>query len=215
MQNNKTVELLLEKNISFSEKFSNNPMVQLAAGKKIQDTQVRERLLDAIQVLSNYFQKVIMLRHVFCADKAVSKITFAHLAEEFGHDAALNQDRRNRPLVWDPILDACSAWFAWRMFHASEDEKTILVHLVLERSAALFFRQAHKTMTQYGETSYFEIHATADEEHEKMGLETICNQTGAARERLFLAQQQGWDMMYTIGDQITKIVLEKTKPPKY
>lgn len=209
MEKNKIVTLLLEKNLLFAEKFSCNPMVQLAAGEKIQHKQIRETMMDAIQVLSNYFQKVIMLRHIFCADREISKITSLHLVEEFGHDAALHKDRKNRPLVWDPILEACSAWFAWKMLHASDHEKTILVHLVLEKSASVFFLQAHKTMTRYGETSYFEIHAEADEMHEKMGLETIYAEREEDQEKLFAIQQQGWDMMYAIGNQITKIVLEK------
>lgn len=44
------------------------------------------------------------------------------------------------------------------------------MHLVLEASAQLFFKQAHQVMDQYHETQYFKIHHEVDEHMKKWVL---------------------------------------------
>lgn len=200
------LQSLLDKNKVFSEQFKKSPLLKLISSQIFHDRNIRNRLLDSIQVLSNYFQKVVMMRHVFCEDEKFLKITTMHLLEEFSHDTQLNNDRNNRPLIWDPVLDSGGCWFAWKMFTLDNQEKTVLVHLVLETSGNIFFQEAHKYLTRYGETKYFETHAKADEEHEKMGLDAIKSIDEEKAQRLFLVQQQGWEIMNIVCNQIKKIV---------
>ncbi len=201
--------LLVQRNKNFVEKFKNNPLLVFVRSIEVQNKETRHRLMDAIQILSNYFQKTVMLRHVFCDDHTFLPITKEHLMEEFGHDSSLSYDRHERPTPWDAILETSAAWFSWKMLTLDNDEKTILVHLVLETSGVLFFQEAHKTITLYGETKYFETHAEADEKHEKMGLDIVKNLSAEKMERLFLVQQQGWDVMNVACTQIANIASAK------
>ncbi|WP_248800351.1 iron-containing redox enzyme family protein [Pseudomonas sp. MWU13-2105] len=166
------------------------------------DKENRERLLDAVQVFSDYFQKTIMLRSVFCENRHFLSVVQAHLNEEFGHNFKLMKDRKYRVPVWHPILEATAAWFAWKMFTLDNEEKTVLIHLVLEASANIFFSAAHEVMRRYGETDYFEVHAQVDAQHEQMGIDLLDNLSAKKYVNLMTVQQQGWEMLNAACDQI-------------
>jgi hypothetical protein len=205
-----SIDSMLEKNKAYSEIFKKNPLVTLASDTNVQDVSVRKRLMDAIQILSDYFQKTVMLRYIFCEDSKFIPITTEHLMEEFGHNFGLDKDRNKRPTPWDPVLEACASWFSWKMLTLDNDEKSVLVHLVLETSGLVFFQEAHKTMSHYGETNYFEEHSQADEKHEQMGLNALENSSPEKIERFFLIQKQGWDMMNVICTKIAEIAQQKS-----
>ena len=195
----KTFDLddLLNTQRRLTEAFKDNPLMQLIDSPMMQQAHNRVRLLDCIQVFSNYFQKTVMLRDVLNDNNRYAPIVRAHLVEEFGHDVALMHDRKDREPIWDPILEACSCWFSWQMLALDNIEKTVLVHMVLEASAHLFFIKAHRVMRQYAETDYFKIHADVDEHHETMGLELLTGLRTVDYQRLLEVQQQGWDMLNT------------------
>lgn len=189
------LEALLKTNQTHTDAFKENPLMRLIASPAMQAAHNRVRLLDCIQVFSNYFQKTVMLRAVLNDNNRYVPIVRAHLVEEFGHDVALMHDRKDREPIWDPILEACSCWFSWQMLSLDNSEKTVLVHMVLEASAHLFFIKAHHVMRQYAETDYFKIHADVDEHHETMGLELLTGLRDVDYQRLSEIQQQGWDML--------------------
>ena len=191
------LDTLLETNQTFTDAFKDNPLMQLIDSYVMHEARNRVRLLDCIQVFSNYFQKTVMLRAALNQNHRYVPIVRAHLVEEFGHDVALMHDRKDREPIWDPILEACSCWFSWQMLSLDNSEKTVLVHMVLEASAHLFFIQAHRVMRQYAETDYFKIHADVDEHHETMGLDLLTGLRDLDYQRLSEVQQQGWAMLNT------------------
>jgi hypothetical protein len=189
------LEALLKTNGTFTEAFKDNPLMRLIDSSSMHEAPNRVRLLDCIQVFSNYFQKTVMLRAVLNDNSRYVPIVRAHLVEEFGHDMGLMHDRKDRRPIWDPILEACSCWFSWQMLSLDNSEKTVLVHMVLEASAHLFFIKAHRVMRQFAETDYFKIHAEVDEHHETMGLELLTGLRDSDYQRLSEVQQQGWEML--------------------
>lgn len=203
------LSLLLETNKIFVNEYENNPLIRLIKSDVMKEKCMRERLLDCIQVFSDYFQKVVMLRYVFCDNPKFISIAQQHLKEEYGHNVSLQQDRHYRPSVWDPILEATSGWFAWRMLTLDAEEKTVLVHLVLESSAQLFFRQAHQVMDRYQETQYFKIHDEVDEQHEEMGIVLLQGLTSEKYQRLNEVQAQGWKMLNVACKQIARLSEER------
>lgn len=200
-----TLDNLLENNKIFVSEYTNNRLMKLIKSEAIKEKKMRTRLLDCIQVFSDYFQKVVMLRYVFCDNSKFSTVAQLHLTEEYGHNISLKQDRDHRPSVWDPILESTSSWFAWKMFTLDEEEKTVLVHLVLEASAQLFFTQVHQVMIQYQETEYFKIHFDADEQHEKMGIGLLKELTTEKYQQLQKILYQGWNILNTACNQIALI----------
>ena len=200
---------LLLKNRDYIKQYKNNPLMVLIRSEKMQDKAMRECLLDCIQVFSDQFQKVVMLRSIFCDDPKFFSVVNEHLNEEFGHNLLLLKDRNNEPALWDPILESTSCWFAWKMLSLNNEEKTVLVHMVLEASANIFFQEAHKVMNKYAETDYFKTHAEADEAHEAMGKELLSNISKQQLERLLLIQKRGWDVLNATCARIEQIVERK------
>ena len=79
------------------------------------------------------------------------------------------------------------------------------MHLVLEASAHIFFTEAHKVMSKYGETEYFKIHSEADEYHHHMGLEFFEGLRKEEYMELFKIQHQGWSMIFTACNRIAAL----------
>lgn len=200
-------ELLLNKNACFLERFNKSLLMQLIKSNKMAQKQVREKLLDCIQVFSDSFQNVVMLRGVFNDSNKHKKVVQEHLNEEFGHNLSLSAYRKGKEPIWDPVLDSASCWFVWRMFTLDNNQKTVLVHLVLESSANIFFKEAHRVMRSYGETDYFRIHAEADEHHEKMGLDLLSHTNSNDYENLYSIQKQGWDVLQITCDRIAVLAM--------
>lgn len=203
--NNYNLNFILDKNIEYSNKFKQSPLMRLIGDESMQNPESRKRLLDCIQVFSNYFQKTVMLRLVLNDNSSHIKIAQAHLAEEFGHDISLMHDRNDRDPIWDPILDASSAWFSWKMITLDNHEKTLLVHQVLEESANIFFVKANEVMLRYKETEYFKIHAEVDDEHAAMGISLLQDLTSSQYLNLAIIQQQGWDVLNIVCNRITEL----------
>lgn len=206
MTNQYNLDQLLLKNNQFTAEFAQSPLMTLIRSAKMDDAKNRTQLLDCIQVFSNYFQKTVMLRFVLNDNHVFSETIQQHLLEEFGHDISLMKDREARPPAWDPILDAGSCWFSWKMFTLDNPEKTVLVHLVLEASAHLFFIEAHKVMSKHTETDYFKIHADVDEHHEMMGLRLLEGLREIDYNHLLCIQKQGWDILNSVCNRIAELV---------
>lgn len=199
---------LVETNKQFVKYYRQNNLMKLINNKELmKEKSARIYLLDCIQVFSNYFQKVVALRSVFCEDIKFCNLANDHLVEEFGHNLSLLKDRNSEPPVWDPVLESTSAWFAWKMFTLNDEEKTLLIHFVLEASANIFFSAADKVMQHYQETNYFKIHSDADEAHEQMGVNILEHVDPSRLERLFLIQKQGWDVLNVTCNRIAELTL--------
>lgn len=115
------------------------------------------------------------------------------------------EDRNNREVVWDPVLEASSAWFAWKMLTLDNYEKTLLIHLVLEESANIFFVEANNVMLKYKETDYFAVHAEVDSHHSTMGISLLKDLTSLQYANLAIIQQQGWDMLNVVCKRIAEL----------
>ena len=152
--------------------------------------------IPTIQIWSRHFQRVVMSRVVFGSDPKFGALAREHFASEYGHDTSLETSRGGAlRAVWDPVLEACSAWFPAKMLQLDDVEKTVLVHLVLEGSAAVFHKVAHPIMDAFNETQHFAVHNTEDGDHLAMGLDALRGLDRATYERLAHVQREGWDMM--------------------
>lgn len=205
------LDLLLEKNKQFIKEYQASDMLQLITSKDIENKECRERMLDSLQTFSNYFQKVVLLRNVLTDNPRFNTLALDHLKEEFCHNEALMAERNGRTPMWDPILESTCSWFAWKMLNTNDEEKIILVHLVLESSGTVFFNAACPIMQQYGHQHYFVVHSIADVHHEKMGRELLEGLSPARYERLMEVQVQGWSIMIAACNRIAALATNRTR----
>ncbi len=192
----RALDELLARNQQLMEDHKANDLFTLVLGGEVRDPEVRGKLLDTIQIWSRHFQRVVMSRLVFHSEPKFAALAREHLDGEYGHDVNLERSRDGalRP-VWDPILEACAAWFPARMLSLDDAEKTVLVHLVLEGGANVFHKVAHPIMESYKETNHFAVHSLEDDGHLEMGIELLRGLDAAAYQRLARVQREGWDML--------------------
>ena len=188
------------------QRFENSDLLKLLSKKELEEKEMRDKVLNCIQVFANYFQKIVMLRNIFTNDSAFSVMARAHLNEELGHDDILIKERGNKNTFFDPILDSAMAWFCWKMMGLNDLEKTVLMHWVLESSAYCFFINAKKIFDNYDEMEYFKIHSEADEEHKNIDPALLNNLHSNEYDNLATVLAQGWAVMTAACNRIAEIV---------
>jgi quercetin dioxygenase-like cupin family protein len=197
---------LLAENEALMAAHEQNPLFALVLGGDIATPAVRARLLDCIQIWSRHFQRLVMARLVFNSDPRFGALAREHFVEEYGHDTNLEKSRHGAlQKVWDPVLEACAAWFPSKMLSLSDPEKTVLVHLVLEGGAKVFHRAAHPVMAKYDETDHFAVHDVADDGHLEMGVASLEGLDAATYARLRVVQREGWDMLNTLCARMAEL----------
>jgi hypothetical protein len=208
MKKNIFLKKILLANKKQALQYKKNALMLIINSKKMTSKKTRETLLACIQTLSDYFQRVVTLRHALCEDPFYLHTAQEHFKEEFLHNITLMKERKEKPAKWDPILESTSSWFAWKMFTLSEQEKTLLIHFVLETSGNIFFQKSYTVMKKYGQTEYFRIHSEADEEHEKMGLLLLKNLSEENYPRMLLLLKQGWGVLNAACNRMAEIALQ-------
>jgi hypothetical protein len=208
----RTASALFARNKQFVREYQTSPLMQLIRSKKVAQKLVRSEILNCIQTFSNYFQKAVMLRYVTTEHRSAALVAAQHLDEEFKHNEALARDRGNQEPKWDPVLEATSCWFAWKMLTLDNVEKTVLMHLVLEASADIFFCEADKVMKKYSETDYFSIHAELDEQHAAMGERLLSKLSEAEYIRLGETLEMGWMMLTVACNRIATLAQDRDEP---
>jgi hypothetical protein len=211
MNANKYHQLILKKQDFYIKKFKQSDLVKLVKSNVMQSKKKRFMLLDALQPFSDFFQKTVMLRYVFTENLFFLSDSEQHLCEEFGHNISLAKDRKNKEIIFDPILESAAAWFAWETFTLDNLEKMILVHWILEASAHVFFQAAHAATKNYDETDYFKTHAVLDEEHQNIPLFFFENLREHEFQSIMKILDRGWAILMVATNQVAAIVSDKSK----
>lgn len=178
----------------------------------------RRRLLDCLQVWSNQFQRIVLSRAAYTDNRLFRSLAAAHLDEEFNHHKLLAGDRLDAGNVWDPVLESTSEWFVSKMLSMDNPEKIVLVHLVLEGAAAVFYAVWSPIMRE-GErhsSAHWNAHAgeiVLDDQHVQMGLDLLNALPLRDFSRLESTLKIGWEMMYTMFDRIVHLI-EAPLPPR-
>lgn len=197
-------EFLMSENQRFAAVYEASQIMRLLSDSVMNNPIYRYRMLDFIQTISNYFQKILLLRCSVTDNPLFSQIAIEHLKEEFCHNEILMKERNQRPIVWDPILEGCCSWFAWKMLTSNDEEKYFLIHCVLESSGKIFFQKAYEVLKKYGPASFFQVHSEEDEKHESMGRALLQGLSVREYSRLLELQQQGWSMITTACDRVAE-----------
>ncbi len=205
---------LLERNQAHLRKFADNPLFRMArssTGCFADDPAASFSIfLDYFQVWSNAFQRTLLSRAALCEDPRFRALADEHLSQEFGHNTALAGGRGRGPAreAWDPILSACCEWFEMKMLTLDNPERTVLIHLVIEASADVFYASFDSLARRAGEGArHFDLHAHGvDHGHVEMGIELLRDLPPGYLDRLCDIQSRGWDMLNTMFQRIAELV---------
>lgn len=197
---------LMKTNQEYMQDYLKNSLFTLILSDSINDKKIRCKLLDCIQVWSDIFQHVVMSRYIFTSDDRYKPLALTHLMEEYGHNRSLQASRKGEMnKIQDPILQATSEWFAYKMHSYSDIERLVLVHFVLEGSANAFHHIAHPIMQSFQETKHFEVHSIEDDDHMNMGLDLLTNLNDATYDRLMQVLKESWAMMNALCGRMAEL----------
>lgn len=203
-------DVLKNKNDAFVVQLKKSKLMKIVSQRDIiTDRFSRAALLNCIQVISDYFQKMVLLRHSLTDNYKFLQFTQQHLDEEINHNVLLLKERKNLPPAWDAALEATMAWFCWKTLSLDRIEKAVLMHLILETSEKVFFEQTNILINQNHAHTYFETHNQHASDHAEMAWDLLSNLRDEEYLNLFKIQQQGWEMMLTAFNRVAELCLSQ------
>lgn len=166
-------EALLEKNkILAKTVLEENPVFKLGRSE-VAHPKKKAALLDCLQVMSDHFQQLMLLRAGLSTSQRYRPVFLEHLFEELGHDRELREERAQKGVLWDPILHSSCSWFVGKNFVLDNPERLIMVQMVLEKCATLFYGHFTEVLGDEFRSEHVSKHLDADEGHELMGLHLL------------------------------------------
>jgi len=202
-----TFEKLIAHNTALLERHKRHRVFQMFSDGTLDDPTQRETFFACVQVFARHFQTILLTRQAHCADERYGALFQRHFREEIGHDDILAKDRGRSDEVWDPVLEATTAWFISRMTILDNIEKLAIVHLVLESSGAYMGAASKAPMRRLGSADYFGLHDEVDDSHVTIAIEPIRRQPPETIARLMIVIEQAWRMLDTYVDRVVALVL--------
>jgi quercetin dioxygenase-like cupin family protein len=197
---------LLKINKMQKKNLKQNPLFGFLKAQVQHNISLRDLFLSYFQVWSDAFQKMVLTREALCENPSFKEISEKHLEDEFGHNRQLSKERKNKHPNWDPILHATANWFPWKMLSLDETEKVVIVHLVIEAAATVFYTEVPSFVGRSINSSHFAAHETLDVDHERMGIFLLEGLAPAQYDRLHHVQQEGWDMINQLFKRIYELI---------
>ncbi|QIS14020.1 hypothetical protein [Nocardia arthritidis] len=198
-----TVGVLLTDNKKHADVFRTNELSKLIDSSYIRQTEVRERVLDGLQIWSDVFQDLLHLRVARTRDPRHKTVALEHLDEELGHNANLRKQRgADEKPISDEQLTSAMAWFDFQMLHGSDVTKSMLMHIVLETAGEIFHQNAAPA---FADMPHFREHGEHDADHVEMGIELLTDASPLELEDLRATMTEGWRRITIIFDRIAAI----------
>lgn len=203
------VDRLLADNRRHLANFSKHRLFSIAKQGLLASDGARQRFYDCFQIWSNHFQRMLLVRSAMTDDPVYRRVSDRHLAEELGHNVLLDAGRGGRRPIWDPHLEAACSWFAWKAATLDDAERVVLIHLVVEASATVFYEQMRGVFAADPAVSdHAHAHADdADAAHVAIGVTALREGGTLDLERLTRVQRQGWDMLNQVMSRIADLVV--------
>lgn len=204
------INILINENQIYKNNFKQNKLFEIVKEGKLNDDSQKEKFLDYFQIWSNAFQKIIMARIVFSENNEFEKLAWHHLQEELGHNLQLLKNRQNYVALEDSILEALASWFIFKMLTLGDSARTVLIHLVIESCASIFYENLGPLfLTSNISKEHFSTHLALDPEHEKIGIDLL-KKIQSSDITLLNIQKKGWQMIEALFNRLAELCYEET-----
>lgn len=199
-------EKLLAKNEVYSQElYKTSRTFQLS----IKTQEEKNILLDSLQVISDHFQRLMFLRVGLCDSSSFQNVFLEHFHEELGHNEELRNERVNHKKKWDPVLEASCSWFVNKNYLLDNSERVIMVQMVLEKCAHLFYSHFSETLIDKSKSEHIETHKHADEGHDQMGVELLEHEPDFKFKEFFKLQEESWSIMGLFINRVGELIEEQ------
>ncbi|MCO4793538.1 MAG: cupin domain-containing protein [Bacteriovoracaceae bacterium] len=196
-------EELLRRNDVFSQDLVNKSKTFKTLITSLEDKNV---LLDSLQVISDHFQRLMFLRVGLCDSSKFQNVFLEHFHEELGHNDELRKERTHRSKIWDPVLEASCAWFVNKNYLLDNSERIIMVQMVLEKCAHLFYSHFSETLLENKKSEHIETHKEADEGHDLMGVDLLKHEPKFKYQEFYKLQKESWSIMKLFIDRVGELI---------
>ena len=204
-----TLDRLLIVNEVHFQTFTQRPFFKMIqSGVLNQDEKKRTAFFNYMQIFADYFQTMIQMRQATCSDDRFYPTFLKHFLDELGHDNLFRQ-RDEIQNVWDPILVAVMTWFVHKMQVLDNVEKTVVMHLVLEKGGDYYHSIGNQTLTQHMASSYYAAHEELDEGHASMAMNLLSGYPKFVYHRLNHLLRESWLMLYAMVDRVHECVMRQ------
>lgn len=205
-----TIKHLIEANKAYLSEFQQSPLMKLIHSKPIANKHLRHRLLDYLQIFSDKFQIMVKERCATTTHPHFKNIAKQHYDEEIGHNLILKANRHMEPTPTNQIIEQNANWFIDIMRKADDITKHIVMHLILESTADMFFKEAYQAFLPYEKIEYLHLHDEADEEHAQMGMKQLENIDLFNIKNLIDIYDEAWVRLNIICDEIAKQTIQNS-----
>ena len=198
---------LKELNTQYIENYKNNKIFEAFSKENVFSSEQRSLFLDYLQILSDQFQKMVLLRSAICDDPRFTHFFREHLKEEFGHDEALQSSRDNLKIRDDAVFEALCIWFNHQMITLDNLEQAVLVHFIIEGSAFIFYNNI-KHIFDPSKQNHFEDHSEFDGDHQEVDKEFFKGMTDEQFQRIKILLEKGWNMVEKQYERLAELIGE-------
>lgn len=201
---NKKLKGIRLSNDVFLERFKKNKIFKLLSSG-ITNPSKSSVFLDYMQVLSDHFQRMMLLRSAISEDMQYTKVFWQHLVEEFGHNEKLRESRSGYQVRFDPVFDALCVWFTNKMNSLDNVEKFFLVHCVIEAAAAEFYKTAYPLFSATM-IHHFEEHMELDQKHASDDWNFPSDLGEKAIQNIMTLQREAWGVIEAQYARLAELV---------
>ncbi|WP_412708336.1 hypothetical protein [Candidatus Rickettsia kedanie] len=194
------IDRLILDNAQYKEQFRKNKLFKI----KLDSTLRKNKFLKHFWICSDAFQKMVLARVVFSETKEFKQLAWEHLTDEFRHNIELSQNLENGEEVTDSIFEALGSWFTLKMMILGDSEQAVLVHLVIESCATIFYETLGSIFLNHKSVKHFKTHMHLDPEHEHMRIDLL-KQININDSSLLTMQKKGWDMIDALFTRLAEI----------
>jgi quercetin dioxygenase-like cupin family protein len=206
--NDGPLDALFANNARHLDHFAKHRLFSMVANGDFDSEKKRERFFDCFQVWSDHFQHMVLARAALTMDRRFGAVARGHLTDELGHDDVLSSARQAGRQLWDPVLESLCSWFPWKVMTSSDEERLVLVHLVVEASATVFYQQTARLFQASKAHRHFDLHGhTVDNRHVELGTDLLRKMPVGDVGRLLDIQQRGWDTLGAVFARIADLLL--------
>ncbi len=168
-------------------------------------------LKNCLQVMSNSFQRLMFSRMALSKNEKYRKIFFEHLIEELGHDTELKSERGEASDLWDPILEASTFWFFGKNFLIDDPERIVMIQMVLEKGASLFYGHFAEVLKDSFKSDHIEKHCDLDEGHDSLGVDLLELESAHKLLDLQGLLEESWSMLGLFLGRTAEIIKSNQK----
>jgi quercetin dioxygenase-like cupin family protein len=213
-----SLKALLAYNDKRLSEFAKRPIFDLLADGTLDDPQLRQAYLDALQIWVDGNQTLLFSRQASCVEARYASVFLKHMHDEMGHDV-MHKDRADPASIEvevekmrDPVMEALTNWFAYQMYVLDNAEKTAIIHLVIENASYVYHQHAKPVLGKYVNEHYFDVHVEADDGHAALGIELLQNESPRTYARLRRIITEAWDMVDAMVDRVVDLTRASSRP---